>query len=71
MRKRFVTMQTWNAPVAVNRPDMGTYPVSGDCPEWQRQMRQVAGAPASSVRMAVLSSTGKLRCWEPRCNGVH
>lgn len=73
MRLRLVTVMTWQLPVAWNRPDLrlGTYPVSGDCPAWQRKMRATHGAPAAVQREQVGSSTGRLRCFEWDCTGVH
>lgn len=71
MKLRLATLMTWNLPVASNRPDMGTYPVNGDCPVWQRKMREVHGDPATVERTRVGSRTGRLRCFEPECTGIH
>lgn len=71
MKLRLVTIMTWNLPVASNMPALGTYPVDGDCPVWQRKMREVHGTPASVQRMRVGSTTGRLHCFERECTGVH
>lgn len=71
MKVRLATRMTWDLPLAVNRPDMGTYAVDGDCPAWQRKMRQTHGEPARTERVQVGSTSGRSKCWEPDCNGIH
>lgn len=73
MKLRLVTMMTWQLPVPTTwmSPDLGTYPVDGDCPTWQRKMRATHGAPADVRRVRIGSSTGRLKCFERDCTGVH
>lgn len=73
MKFRLVTIMTWQLPVPTTwmSGNLGTYPVDGDCPTWQRKMGAVHGAPASVQRVRVGSRTGRLDCFEWDCTSVH